>query len=114
MKPTVYGIKNCDSVKKALKFLKQHDIEYEFVDFKEHGVSCQKVRHWVDAVGVKKLFNTRSTTYRNLGLKTIATDDTSKIEWMCKEPLLIKRPVIEVGQSVIVGYDEATYKRSLL
>ncbi len=110
----VYGIKNCDSVKKALRFLKAHNLEYEFFDFKESAPSCKQVSRWSDAVGIKKLFNTHSTTYRQLGLKEVATNEEKKIEWMCKEPLLIKRPVIETDNEVLVGYDEETYTKSLL
>ena len=110
----VYGIKNCDSVKKTLKFLKQHGIAYDFFDFKEESPSCEKVRRWADAVGVKKLFNTRSSTYRNLKLKELDLDDDGKIEWMCKEPLLIKRAVLEHNKNVLVGYDEQIYQKELL
>ena len=103
----VYGIKNCDTVKKTLKFLDSHDFEYEFLDFKEQKPSVEKIRRWTNAVGVKKLFNTRSTTYRNLGLKQLQLNDEQKIEYMAKEPLLIKRAVVESDTNVVVGYDEA-------
>ncbi len=109
----VYGIKNCDSVKKALKYLHVNEIEYDFVDFKETNPDFQQIKKWADIVGMKKLFNTRSTTYRNLGLKQMDLDDESKIKWMVQEPLLIKRPVIEKDTMVMVGYNEEEYKRSL-
>ena len=65
----VYGIKNCDSVKKALKFFKEHNLTYDFFDFKTQELSCKKIDEWSEKVGTKPLFNARSTTYRNLKLK---------------------------------------------
>lgn len=102
----IYGIKNCDTVKKTLKFFDQRGMTYDFIDFKTTPPSCEQVRKWAERVGVKKLFNTRSTTYRNLKLKEQSLDDDAKIEWMCKEPLLIKRAVVETDDTVVVGYDE--------
>lgn len=102
----IFGIKNCDTVKKTLKFFDKKGISYDFIDFKTTPPNCEQIRRWAGAVGVKKLFNTRSTTYRNLKLKEQNPGDTAKIEWMCKEPLLIKRAVVEKGDTVIVGYDE--------
>jgi Spx/MgsR family transcriptional regulator len=110
----VYGIKNCDSVKKALKFFKEHDIEYKLFDFKTENLPCEKIAYWASKVGIKTLFNSRSTTYRNLKLKELNLDEEGQKEWLCKENLLIKRPVIEFNDDVIVGYNEETYKRSFL
>lgn len=111
----VYGIKNCDSVKKALKFLKQHDLEYEFQDFRLAPLDCEKVQKWVTSVEMKQLFNTRGTTYRTLKLKELNLNDEQKSEWLCKENMLIKRPVIEYSQEkVLVGFDEDQYNEELL
>lgn len=111
----VYGIKNCDSVKKALKFLKEHGIEHELHDFKKEAVDCTKVKKWTDSVEMKQLFNTRGTTYRTLKLKELNLDDTQKLEWLCKENMLIKRPVIEYSpHKVLVGFDESIYTKELL
>jgi len=109
----VYGIKNCDSVKKALKYLHVNEIKYDFIDLKKQKLTVEDIKKWADAVGIKKLFNTRSTTYRNLGLKQLDLDDEAKIKWMYREPLLIKRPVIEKEGMVLVGFNEEEYKRSL-
>jgi Spx/MgsR family transcriptional regulator len=110
----VYGIKNCDSVKKALSFFKEHNIAYEFFDFKTEALPCQKIEYWASKVGMKKLFNTRSTTYRNLKLKEKNLDEEGQKEWLCKENLLIKRPVVEFDNDVLVGFNEEIYKRSFL
>ena len=103
----VYGIKTCGSVKKALKFLDERDIAYEFVDFKKSPVGCDKIDEWLKQVDIDTLFNSRGTKYRQLGLKELNLDAAGKREWLCKENLLIKRPVIELDDGrVIVGFDE--------
>ena len=105
----VYGIKNCDSVKKALKFFKEHNLDVEFIDFKQEALPCEKITQWLTKVDIATLFNARSTTYRNLKLKELNLSDEQKAEWLCKENLLIKRPVIEFGDELIVGYNEEQY-----
>ena len=111
----VYGIKNCDSVKKALKFLKQHNLEYSLHDFKTDPVDCNKVAKWNQSVEMKQLFNTRGTTYRTLKLKDLDLNDAQKLEWLCKENMLIKRPVIEYDTNkVLVAFDEDIYTKELL
>ena len=107
----VYGIKTCGSVRKALKFLNDEKIEYEFYDFKKEPVDCEKVEYWLSKVDINLLFNSKGTKYRTLKLKELNLDDDSKKEWLCKENLLIKRPVIEVEGKVIVGFDEERYKK---
>ncbi len=106
----VYGIKNCDSVKKALSFFKKHNLDYTLQDFKTETVGCEKVSSWLNFVTLKQLFNTRSTTYRNLKLKEKNLSDEEKKMYLCQENLLIKRPVIEVNGTVIVGYNENNFK----
>jgi len=105
----IYGIKTCGSVKKALKYFNDKGIEYEFIDFKKTPPTLAQIQKWSDAVGLKLLFNTKGTKYRTLKLKDMNLTDEQKIEWMCKEPLLIKRPVIEFEDKVIVAFDEALY-----
>ena len=111
---TVYGIKNCDSVKKALAFFKAHGIAYDFVDFKTDPVGCDTVDRWLEHAAMDKLFNTRGTTYRTLKLKALNLDDTGRREWICKENLLIKRPVVELENRVIIGFDEPCYQGEFL
>jgi len=106
----VYGIKNCDSVKKALSFFKKHNLDYELYDFKSTPLPCEKISFWLKNVDMKALFNTRSTTYRNLKLKEKNLDINAQQEWLCKENLLIKRPVIEFNDKVIVGFNEENFK----
>lgn len=111
---TVYGIKNCDSVKKALKFFKEHDIDYTFVDFKTDPVGCDIIDRWLNCSSMQQLFNSRSTTYRQLKLKELNLDDSGKREWLCKENLLIKRPVVEKDNHVIIGFNQTQYEGEFL
>ncbi|MFV0561938.1 arsenate reductase family protein [Malaciobacter mytili] len=110
----VYGIKNCDSVKKALKFFKENNLEIEFFDFKKEQPSNEKIKSWVEKSSIDKVFNNKGTTYRTLKLKDLNLDENGKFEWLCKETMLIKRPIIEFENSVIVGFNEEEYKSIFL
>ncbi len=110
----VYGIKNCDSVKKALSFLKKHALEYEFHDFKTQELSREQISSWLKKTDIKTLFNSRSTTYRTLKLKELNLTNEQKTEWLYKENMLIKRPVIEYDSELLVGYNEDNYTKVLL
>jgi len=110
----LYGIKTCGSVRKAIKFFKDNGVEFEFVDIKKEPVSKEKIEEWLKKVSIDKLFNSKGTKYRTLKLKELQLDDEGKKEWLAKENLLIKRPVIEYKDDVIVGFDEDEYKRIFL
>ncbi|WP_345991469.1 arsenate reductase family protein [Sulfurimonas sp. HSL-1716] len=110
----VNGIKNCDSVKKALKFLKDNNIEFTFRDFKTKSADCDEISAWLKNVDIDKLFNAKSTTYRKLNLKKLNLEQTDKIDWLCRENLLIKRPVIQYPGGIIVGYDKEIYEMEFL
>ena len=106
----VYGIKTCGSVKKALKFFKDHDIAYEFVDFRKEPVGLDTINTWLKQVSLAVLFNNKGTKYRTLKLKELNLDDAQKIQWLADENMLIKRPVIEFEDQVIVAFDEEKYR----
>lgn len=110
----IYGIKNCDSVKKAISFFKKNDLAYELFDYKEQSLECEKISIWLQKTDTKTLFNARSTTYRNLKLKELNLNDTQKQEWLCKENMLIKRPVIEFENNLLVGFNEQNYNEIFL
>jgi len=110
----LYGIKTCGSVRKAIKFFKDNDIEFELIDFKKTTVGEKEISHWLTKISIDKLFNNRGTKYRTLKLKDLNLDDEGKKEWLIKENMLIKRPVIEYNGDVIVAFDEATYKATFL
>jgi len=108
---TIYGIKNCDSVRKAVKFCKDREIDYLFIDFRESPLKSSDISDWIEmGATTKELFNSRSTTYRSLKLKDKSLDEEEKLVWMAKEKMLIKRPVIVLDSGrVLVGYDEQLY-----
>ena len=106
----VYGIKTCSTVSKATKFLKDRDLEFEFIDYKKETVDESKIKEWLESVDIKILFNTRGTKYRTLKLKELNLDDNAKIEYMAKENYLIKRPVVEYNGEVIVGFNDDRYR----
>lgn len=107
----IYGIKSCGSVKKALSFLESRKIPYEFIDLKLFHPTRPDIERWLKSLTISKIFNSQSATYRNLGLKELALDEEGKIEWLTKEPLLIKRPIIELGSGeVMVGFDLKEYE----
>ena len=105
----LYGIKTCGSVRKAIKFFKENDIEFEFVDFKKVNVTEDEIENWLKKVSIDILFNNRGTKYRTLKLKELNLDDNGKKEWLIKENMLIKRPVVEYEDKVIVAFDEEKY-----
>ena len=110
----VYGIKNCGSVRKALSFFSAHDIEVEFFDFKKATPSSEKIALWAEKIDMKILMNSKGATYRKLGIKDLELSDEKKLEYLEKEPLLFKRPIIENGENVIVAFDEEIYEKEFL
>ena len=104
----LYGIKNCDTVKKALVYLNNHDIDYQFIDFRQNPISKQVLIKMVDSVGWELLINKRSTTYRSL-----SEEEKSNINYdlVLSLPTLIKRPVMVRGENIIVGFSEQKYDK---
>ena len=101
----IYGIKTCDSVRKALKYLKSKEIAYEFIDFKQTSVTKEEIADWLTKTDIDTLFNKRGTTYRTLKLKELTLSNEDKQDWLFKENMLIKRPVITFDNDIIVGYN---------
>ncbi|QDE31039.1 MULTISPECIES: ArsC family reductase [Shewanella] len=108
---TLYGIKNCDTVRKARKWLEAEKINYTFHDFREDGLSETTVAQWANVVGWETLFNKRSTSFRNLtdAEKTDITQDKA-IALMVQYPTLIKRPVLVNNDKILVGFKIAEYQ----
>jgi Spx/MgsR family transcriptional regulator len=105
---TLYGIPNCDTVKRAREWLARHGVAYEFHDFKKHGVPADRLRAWVDAAGWEGLLNRRGTTWRGLDAARQAAviDAASAQGLMREEPSTIRRPVVEWDDGrVTVGFD---------
>jgi Spx/MgsR family transcriptional regulator len=107
---TLYGIKNCDTVKKARKWLDGKAIDYRFHDFRVDGIEQQQIIAWVNELGWETLVNKRSTTWKQLDQTTRdAMDEALAIETMLANPTLIKRPVLDTGHERKVGFKEAEY-----
>ena len=104
----VYGIKNCDTVKKALVYLNDCDIDYQFIDFRQNPISQKVFKKMVDSVGWEFLINRRSTTYRSL-----SEEEKSNVNYdlVSKLPTLIKRPVVIHGENITVGFSEQQYAK---
>lgn len=111
---TVYGIKNCDTVKKALKWLDKNNIAYQFHDLRQDGLTKADLTKWIDSLGWEVLLNKRSTTWRQLADKDKTDIDANKaVTLMLANPTLIKRPVITKGKTTLVGFNDAEYKKKL-
>ncbi|WP_022672185.1 ArsC family reductase [Novosphingopyxis baekryungensis] len=110
MTVTVYGIPNCDTIKKARKWLEGHDVAYAFHDYKKAGIDEPQLTRWIEAVGWEPLLNKRGTTYRKLSDDDKADIDAAKAaRLMAANPSMIKRPVVEGAGDLIVGFDEQVY-----
>ncbi|XOB61877.1 arsenate reductase family protein [Campylobacterota bacterium DY0563] len=110
----VYGIKTCNSVRSALKFFKDNNIEVEFCDLRKETPASDVIKNWVDKAGIDTVFNNKGAKYRDLKLKELNLDDEGKFEWLCKEPMLVKRPVVIHNENVTVGFKEDIYKETFL
>lgn len=109
---TIYGIPNCDTVKKARAWLSEQGVPATFHDFKKQGVPETQLARWLQAVGWEKLVNRQGTTWRKLdeGEKIAVTDAASARALMLRQPSVIKRPVVEWGDGeVTVGFSEALF-----
>lgn len=93
----IYGIPNCNSMKKAFDYLKAQNIEFEFHDYKKKGIESAKIQEWASQVGFEKLLNKAGTTYKQLPENEKPTDNEAIIALMIAKPSVIKRPVIEGG-----------------
>lgn len=111
---TVYGIKNCNTVKSALAWLKGKRIVYEFHDFKAKGIGDARLRDWCEQVGWESLVNKRGTTWRQLQpeVQERVKNQASAIALMREKTSVIKRPLIESdGKVLVLGFDEASYQK---
>lgn len=108
----LYGIPNCDTVKKARAWLAGNGIALPFHDFKKQGVSKELLEPWLKQVGWEKLVNRQGTTWRQLPEEARAaiSDETSALCLMLEKPSVIKRPVLEKDGQIILGFDEAVYQ----
>lgn len=109
---TVYGISNCDSVRKARRWLDGHGIDYRFHDLREEGVDPAEVARWIDELGLDAVVNRRSTSWRALPTATRdALDAASAPALVAEHPTLVKRPLLDTGAGLHSGFREADYER---
>jgi arsenate reductase len=113
---TLYGLPNCDTVKRARRWLAAHGVEHVFHDFKRQGVPTAHLARWLEAAGRDRLVNRQGTTWRKLdeARRAAVVDDASATRLMLDQPSVIKRPVVEwAGGAVTVGFDEAAWAAML-
>ena len=109
---TLYGISNCDTVRKARNWLSSHDVDYQFHDFRKDGLTLSQLKVWAKAVGWETLLNRRGQTWRKLTDKQKAElNEAGALKLMQANPTLIKRPVLETKKRVHVGFTAADYQQ---
>ncbi len=107
---TIYGIKNCDTMKKAVTWLEAHGIEYSFHDYKKAGIDSVRLQNWLKQVSWDTLINKRGTTWRKLADDAKDNVDNDKaIELMMDNPSLIKRPVLDIDGKIHLGFKADHY-----
>jgi len=112
-KPILYGIKNCDTVRRAVQWLNDAKVEFEFHDYKSKGITASKLEAWSEKTGWESLLNKKGMTWKQLPEKTkdSINDQSAAIRLMVEKPTVIKRPVIEAAGHVLLGFDEALYRQ---
>ncbi|EED36699.1 ArsC family protein [Luminiphilus syltensis NOR5-1B] len=110
MTPVLYGIPNCDTVRKARQWLSQHDIAYQFIDFKSSAPDTAMIEEWLDRAGSDRVINRRSTTWKQLDAgerELIESGNAAAV--LQRQPTLIKRPVLITNTTLLVGFKTADY-----
>jgi len=110
----VYGIKNCDSVKKARSWLEARHIEYRFHDYRSDGLDAALLQSFVDRLGLDTVLNQRSTSWRQLSQEQKQDLHAEKaLQLMLSTPALIKRPIVDTGAKLIAGFNPERYPASV-
>ena len=110
----IYGIKNCDTMKKAMRWLEERGLAYEFIDYKKAGVVTSHLPDWMARAGWETLLNTRGLMWKKLRNDQRADIDESKALTLLQDyPSMIKRPVLDTGEHLIVGFDPERYNAEL-
>jgi arsenate reductase (glutaredoxin) len=109
---TLYGIKNCDTVKKARKWLDSHGVEYRYHDFREDGLEPPVIASWIEELGWQNFINQRSTSWRSLDEQVrLAMNDAAAKKAVAANPTLIKRPLLDTGKQRYTGFSAASYAK---
>jgi arsenate reductase (glutaredoxin) len=111
---TIYGIKNCDTMKKARTWLDGHGVKYDFHDYKSAGIAKEKLKAWSDKLGWETLLNRAGTTFRKLPeADKEGLNEKKALALMLAQPSMIKRPVLEVGSKLLVGLKPEVYAKDV-
>ena len=111
---TLYGIKNCDTMAKARAWLDAHKVAYTFHDYKSQGIDRDRLQAWAKAVGWETLLNRSGTTFRKLAeTDKKGLNERKAIALMCAQPSMIKRPVLDLGAKLIVGFKPDIYEEAV-
>ena len=111
---TIYGIKNCDTMKKARAWLDGHGVAYEFHDYKTAGAPKEKLKAWAGEVGWETLLNRAGTTFRKLpDADKEGLNERKALALMLEQPSMIKRPVLDVGGKLLVGFKPEVYAKEV-
>lgn len=108
---TIHGIKNCDTMKKARAWLEAHGIAHDFHDYKTRGIDSATLKAWAEKAGWEKLLNRSGTTFRKLpDAQKDGMTEARALALMEEQPSMIKRPVLALGDRLIVGFDAGEYE----
>jgi arsenate reductase (glutaredoxin) len=111
---TLYGIRNCDTMKRARAWLDTHQVAYAFHDYKVDGIDRATLERWQREVGLDRLLNRSGTTFRKLDAATRESlDDAGALALMIAQPSMIRRPVLDTGAGILVGFDPRDYAARL-
>jgi arsenate reductase (glutaredoxin) len=111
---TIYGIKNCDTMKKARAWLDSHGVNYDFHDYKSQGIAKDKLKAWSGEVGWETLLNRAGTTFKKLpDEEREGLNESKALALMMAQPSMIKRPVLDLGSKRIVGFKPEIYAKEV-
>jgi arsenate reductase (glutaredoxin) len=114
MKPKVYGIRNCDTMKKAFAWLEERKVDYDFHDYKKEGITAAKLQEWAARGGWEKLANTRGPTWRRIpDVQKAGLTAARALALLKHNPSAIRRPIVEHGNTLLVGFDPAKFDAAL-
>ena len=114
MTTIIYGIKNCDTMKKARAWLDSHGVAYSFHDYKTEGISKDKLKRWTDELGWETLLNRAGTTFRKLpDADKEGLTERKALSLMLAQPSMVKRPVLEIEAKLLVGFKPEIYAKEV-
>lgn len=109
----LYGISNCDTVRKARKFLENQQVDFQFHDFRKDGLDLATIQNWLKTIDFSELLNKRSTTWKNLSESDRQAIENQDLTLLAQNPTLIKRPVLVTENTLLVGFNAERYQEVL-